>query len=221
MAIAFDAAASGATNSGVSSLTYSHTCTGSNLSLTVFVDYQAADLTITGATYNGVAMSVYFPDTLYNSARKWAFFHLEGPSTGANNIVVSMSGTTTQRLGACSVSHTGAAQSGQPDSSNSDTTVRSVTSYSHSTTVVAANCWLIGSTFSGNLPTAGAGTTIRTTEPSPFDDPIRLSDSNGTVGTGSQSLAWTQTPANQFAGFIVSLKPFVAPVINGNFLMLM
>ena len=75
-----------------------------------------------------------------------------------------------------------------------------------STTVVASNCWLVS--MARNISTGAiapsTGTTGRT------DGTLHdTGDSNGTVGTGSQSMVWTDGSGNAY-GIIFSLAPAVA-----------
>jgi len=85
MAIAFDATTDGG-NTTATSLTYSHTCTGSNRILFVSVIGAIGSDNVTGATYAGAAMTLVDKQA---SARSTYLFYLIAPATGANNVVVS------------------------------------------------------------------------------------------------------------------------------------
>ena len=218
MAIAFDASSQGATNSGVTSLTVSHTCTGSNGILFTYIAYQGTDRTISGATYNGVSMTAVYNNQIIASALTHALFYIVNPATGANNIVVTMSGSTGQRLGMCSASYTGAKQTGVPDAQNVENSFASVSSRTLSVTTVADNCWLVGGVMTGVGVSAGSSTTIRTTNPSPMDYEIRIYDSNGPrTPAGSQGLTINVSPSNGLPMIVASFAPSVAAA-NGNFL---
>lgn len=56
MAIAFDATTTSSLGSAVTSITFSHTCTGSNRILFVCTANNGG-ANVTGVTYNGVAMT--------------------------------------------------------------------------------------------------------------------------------------------------------------------
>lgn len=90
MALTVDATST-SNGASVSSLTWSHTCTGSDLVLVVTVGVFGGQ-TVTGVTYNGVALTQVGTDIQgsYNLSDIWK---LTSPATGANNIVVSLSGT--------------------------------------------------------------------------------------------------------------------------------
>ena len=198
MAIAFDAASGGATTAA-SSLTFAHTCTGSDLIL--FVGAFNGTNNVTGVTYNGVAMTLV--DTAVAQAGvNYKLFYLINPATGANNVVISTD-VASNVLRGVSTSYTGSAQSGQPDSFSK---VQGAQTYplAISTTVVAANCWLVMA--GGNVDdgqNAGTNTTSRVAVNS-----MEMFDSNATVGTGAQVLNATSTVSPTNSGFvIVSLAP--------------
>ncbi len=82
--VTFDAESSGQGTS--TTVTISHTCTGSNLCLTVGVSTDNA--APTGVTYNSVAMTkIADQDASAGNASLW---QLVGPATGANDIVVTV-----------------------------------------------------------------------------------------------------------------------------------
>lgn len=157
MAIAFDTATDGGITASGTSLTWSHTCTGSDLLLRVGVrgTLEATDR-ITGVTYNGVAMTLIarvqnaFPD-------RWiSLWELVGPASGANDVVVSSSPADV--IIGQSASYTGA------DAHDADNTATgsSVDTLACSATPVADGCWLQGvqGNHIGN-PNAGTATTKR------------------------------------------------------------
>lgn len=98
MAVAFDAvgpSAAGQTASNPTSVTWSHTCTGSNRALLVFVavgQNSGGDgtKTISGVTYAGVPMThLGTRHTNDDTFGYLACYGLAAPATGANNVVVS------------------------------------------------------------------------------------------------------------------------------------
>lgn len=115
MAIARDASTNVTKSlNGVGSLTFSHTCSGSNRYLVVFVGDVAGD-TVTGVTYNAVAMTqlVKISRNPNSGSLELYAYGLANPSTGANNVVVSRSGSTNW-ISAASISYTGASQTTSP-----------------------------------------------------------------------------------------------------------
>lgn len=95
MAIAFDAA-SNANNSGNTTWTFSHTCTGSDRLLLIGCAIQYGDTcTISGITYNGVSMTrigsaINNTDSFSNIGA--TAFYLIAPATGTNTVSVSLTG---------------------------------------------------------------------------------------------------------------------------------
>jgi len=82
--------------SGISSYTFSHTCAGSNR-LLVFGDghTSSSDTTVTGVTYNGVALTLVRSDQ-HQSGDSWrtSIWYLIAPATGSNTVSVTLCGTT-------------------------------------------------------------------------------------------------------------------------------
>src|SRR4051812_20674402 len=109
MAIAFDAASNLDAHAGTSH-TQAHTCTGSNLLLLVGMRSISGDI-VSGATYNGVAMTLQNKTQMQLNDWDYLFF-LYAPTTGANNIVISSSSGT---IYARAVSYSGVSQTGFPD----------------------------------------------------------------------------------------------------------
>lgn len=185
MAIAYDSSSYGEA-SGVNSVTYSHTCSGSDRLLFVGALSQGSD-NLTGITYNGVSM------TQVNKQAKGSdylyLYYLIAPATGANNVVVSRSGSTGV-LWSTSSSYTGARQSSVPDAQA--TTSNSGTSITGTVTTVSDNCWLVGTAFCDNLGySAGTGTTLRQTQSTVIFD-----SASATTPAGSDSLIINCTNGN-------------------------
>jgi len=106
MALAVDSTSEGYDNSSGSSLTWAHTCTGSDRLLVVVISESRA-ITPT-ATYNGDAMTLAVSKTNGNS-RSYIFYLINPDSGSAYNIVISLGATITYRQ-AAAVSFTGAHQ---------------------------------------------------------------------------------------------------------------
>lgn len=213
MALSFDASAVGTVNA--SSLTFSHTCTGNNLVLFVGV----GDITgtgtwhITGVTYNGVAMTE-ISHTGNAGGEVAGLFYLINPATGIHNVVISSS--TTDFLRGISSSYTGASQVSQPDSSNNNL-VSPGTSITTSTTVVAANCWLLSFVANSSALAMTGSTGVNATRNS-VDNVASLGDSNGVVATGSQSQTWTF--ASESVGMVIASVAPVPPPSGGTLLLM-
>lgn len=214
MAIALDTVSSRQASDGTGNpLTFSYTCTGSNLIL--FVGVNADSNTLTGATYNGVAMTEV--GNVQTPASRWNYLYmLIGPATGAHNVVVSTSGATT--IIGYAISYTGAKQSGQPDASSTNTGT-AVTTLTTSVTTIEDNCWTVATSRTGPLGypcSGGAGTTMRSNGVNADD----IGDSNGALTPpGSKSLIFNPSSATNIGMVMCSFAPALA-VATKNFALL-
>lgn len=138
MAIAFDATATGVGNP-TTSLTISHTCSGSNrvLFLHIQTGSDATPTDLTSVTYAGQNMTLV--DRRSISATEFVYlYYIINPASGTNDIVISR--TTSGFTGGNSASYTGAQQSGIPDAS---TTNSGASPLATSITTIADNCWAV------------------------------------------------------------------------------
>jgi hypothetical protein len=192
MAIAFDTAVTGDAHAG-----YSHTCTGTNLGLFVGI---LTDGTVSGCTYNGVAMTLVASILGSPAGNSEYLFYLSNPATGAHT--VQASGSTATQL-AQSASYTGVSQTGQPEAFNTNTSPGS-TSISASVTTITDNAWLVA--FARTNPgsfSAGTNTTLRGVASS-----YNIFDSNaGQTPPGSFSLQATTGVSGEKAMIIASIAP--------------
>lgn len=216
MAIAYDNSTNRAQVNS-SSLTYSHTVgVGDDRILFVSVLSYLTD-NITGVTYGGTSMT-QVGKVRSGSSGRWIYLYmLVAPATGANNVVISASGTT--YISSQASSYTGASQTSQPNVSttNSNASTNSLTT---SVTTTEDNCWLVmaGVGYGDELK-AGTGTTERQGDVSGSS----IFDSNGAKSpAGSYSLvAESNNNSNiqigvVLAGFYPSGAPsplFIPPVM--------
>lgn len=200
MAIALDTSTDGGLVNPATSITYAHTCTGSNLILFVSAFGDVTNDVVTGATYNGVSMSLVGKALPTGAADRWVYLWvLVNPATGTHNVVVSASASIA--IDSDAVSYTGAKQSGQPDASN--TGANNQNSITISVTTVADNCWLVGGFRASTTgATPGTGTTQRQ-----GSSGLYTADSNGAkTPAGSYSLIYNNGNSN-FAGVVASIAP--------------
>jgi hypothetical protein len=201
MAIAFDNSEQAEATSATS-LTWAHVVTGSDPAMHVgSVD---TDGLITGATYAAVSLGAAY-GSISAASRITTGFAKGSVATGSNNVVISMSGTTSA-IQAVSESLTGAAAS-QPSSFN--TACGSGGTFAPSTTTVVNNEWTVSvaRNNAGGATTGGAGTTIRedlTTHG------VTGADSNGPVSIGVQALNFINGAATLWGGVIASFAPAAA-----------
>jgi len=212
MALAFDAASSSST-AGATSLTFPHTCTGSNLVLVVGVTLNgvATDV-ITGITYNGVALTKGISKGApTGTENNWAeLWHLKAPATGTHDIVISASSSVA--MVGLGVSYTGADQVTQPDATSSNT-AEGVTSLATAVTTVKDNSWaIIVCTVDGGVLSASTNVTQRQAVGAPRD---AIGDSNGAITpAGSYTQTWTRSTSGRMVTAQISIMP-VQPVTTG------
>lgn len=203
-AVAYDATSTGFAASA-SSLTYEHINTGSQLSLAVGTYTWNAAHTITGVTYNGVAMTQLVTRAADGTGGKIELWGLMGPATGANNIVITASAGGVQFFGN-SVSYTGTSQiAAFPDTETNGSSNN--TSFSESITTSVDQSWVLAVGRSpSRAPAAGANTVVRKLNPTSGDAGWLL-DSNAARSTGSNALAWSYAPTQTTYWAITSIAP--------------
>lgn len=203
MAIAFDKQGS-TYNSGTGTTTTVNMITsGSNrIAFVSCVTGTGTDPLATNALTVGGSAGTFVNKWNLSGAQWEYLFMFVNPPTAATDYVITAPNNTDVDMQV--VTYNGAKQTGQPDSSNTGTTTGNLTL---STTVVASNCWLVSMArnTSAGVPTAGTGTTDRVVT----QTYQATGDSNGTVGTGSQSMGWNAATGTT-AGIIASIAPAAA-----------
>lgn len=213
LAIAADAAAFGSQLNG-SSLTYSHTCTGTNLLLWVTSSTNAGDGAnhVNSVTYNAVDMGAAdITGTQFSGTSDIPNLrHLIAPATGANNVVVSTGAG--QDIYAVASSYSGCKQSGQPDATAS--AQASVTATA-TINVVASNCWVIGGCSDSSQGTPKKSTGLVSYRPA-IEFESCTADTNATVATGNNSIAFTSNNggASNVVMVCASFPPSAAVAAN-------
>ena len=158
--IALDATA-GPSNTDGKAHSFMHTCAGSNLILFVVAGVHTNTATVTGVTYNGVALSSV--GTIANGGNSTvSLWYLVGPAKGAHEVVITANAS--DRIVGISASYTGVKQSAPLESSSTGGPTTN-SSYSQAVTTVSDNCWAImgGLADNGGVRplTAGPNTVVR------------------------------------------------------------
>ena len=158
MAIAVDASSSHAgAGAGTGSLTWAHTCTGSNLRLMVGVAIVHTTATVSGVTYNSDAMTDVVASARGGDNHIVHIWTLAAPDTGgAFNIVATFS-ENVSLCDAGAVSLTGASVMGA-----TNTAVGSAGSPSVALTTTAVNSWIFSIVGGGNTDFSGTTGTNQT-----------------------------------------------------------
>lgn len=211
MAIAYDTSTKG----GDSVLTWSHTCTGTNLVLFVCVTNLTGS-TGTGVTYGGYKLSQLTPDST-GGVDFTSVYILQNPPTGANTIVITGPSGGFGYAGSA-ISYSGVYVWSTPTSSVKYTA--GAVTVTVNVDVPKPNSWVVGFASS----TAGSGvaglSTTRTDRQgtaipnSTFSDGYNLiSDSNGIVAQGTQGIAYTAvtTSPSVTGAYVISISPDTIP----------
>lgn len=189
MAIAFDAFTDITTTTGTS-LTYSHTTSGSDRGLVVMSISGGSAINTNSVTYNSVSMTDCGSNISDESSRKYYLWTLIAPATGSNNVVVTMASSTFIRSTAAS--YTGVNQTTLVDGVNTGSSLTGTTPSINVTSTVA-DTWGVAAirNDSGNI---SSGTNL---SPRGAANSIAYADSNGSLGTaGTETLGVTTVGGN-------------------------
>ena len=170
-------------------------------------DTGASGRTVSAVTYNGVALTKLNSITaaVESSTQDGELWYLIAPATGSHTIAVTLTGSVSHSASSA-MSYTGVDQSSPIDSSNTGQNNSGTATFTLSTTVAKSNCWLVGGVMARDSgpPAAGTGTTLRGLNSGSW---TTGGDSNGTVGTGSQSLVFTHTSGKWPVANIAAICP--------------
>jgi hypothetical protein len=210
MAIAFDATSdSGYQTTAIYS--WSHTCTGLNLILFVA---QVNTGTPSNVNYGGQALT-----QIAAIGAGITLWYLINPPSGSHTVSITNQDNPSGAE-AFAISYTGAAWYLDSHAVNAGFSTSPTTS---NTTVVNSNCWLlgIGLNRTTSTPTMSQNYTLRQTTSGSISYGIAiLSDTNGTVGTGTQGITYTGNFAgNEGNTIVASIAPFPPPASPSNFLL--
>ncbi len=209
MAIAFDTAAE-SSSGAAASLTYSHTCTGSNLILFAYARVASNAASIVGVTYSGVAMTAVGSQISGDGNDSTSLWRLINPATGANNVVISSS-SSVAGLGGISTSYSGVAQAGFPDAGPSTFGPNLTNPQTLTITSSADNAWMIAACRNG----AGGATMTNGTNRSPGpNQAFFLADNGPQTPAGNVTVSYSWTPA--FYGYMtgVTIAPAGAAAVT-------
>lgn len=205
MAIAHDADSNTGSN-GASSLTWSHTCTGSNLCLIVGINASDETVTTSSVKYNGVSM-IFAKRQVNANDGNWAeIWYLANPATGANNVVATFSENMMVMAGA--VSLTGVDQTNPLDatagaSGDSNPVTVNITS-------VADNAWAVDSVQASaqtDTPVVGAGQTSSWIRPQSTSHGMGSYEGPKTPA-GSITMSWSNIQVfREWATAVATFKP--------------
>ena len=144
-------------NPGGTTQTLSHNHSGGVDGLLLVTIAMANTVTVTGMTYNGVAMTQIRQDTATGISSRYASYYLLSPSTGANNIVISFSAAQWSPTAIFAVSFSGSSGIGNSGFDNLSATPNSQTLTISANSVIFA---MGNSNFSQSFGYVVDGTTL-------------------------------------------------------------
>lgn len=183
--IAFDAASNSGYQAAQSSYSWNHTCTGTNLYLTVGIAMLSISQTVTSITYNSVNLVLLGVRSSITGACRIELWGLVAPATGTNSIAVTLSGSIASA--GCATSFTSVNQSLPTEAYNSgQATNVGAADATVNVTTVADNDWTVDIVATDDTAiTVGTGQTSR-------------ANVTGAGGSGAMSTKGPNTPPGAF-----------------------
>ncbi len=206
-AIAFDASSSNSTATS-QTCTFSHTCTGSNLTLVIGAESLNVPAPVSNsATYNGASATsiINISDGSNNSATTILF--KTAPATGANNIIVSSIDAVPLDTSGYGLSFTGTDQT-QSGGGTSSTGLTHSNAPTQGFTTNFANSWIIDNVIVGGgvgETTTGTNQTSRVQFSTANANRI-LGSSETTTTTGSYTTSWSLPVAKDWVYLAAELQ---------------
>lgn len=184
--IQFDAVSNSGYQAAQSTYSWSHTCSGSNRFLSVDVALLSAGATVTGITYNSVALSLIRARSTVTSFGRVECWGLANPTSGSNTIAVTLSSSIASSSEA--VSYTGVHQT-TPTEGAADNQATNVGAADATVDVTstADQCWIHAA-----LATSDGDVTASQTA---------RNEVNGAGGSGADEDFGPQSPATKTMGY--------------------
>jgi len=220
MAIAFDSRTLSALSSvGSTSVTFSHTCTGSERFLIVTcttLNWTAGAPANITATYGGVAMTLVAKNIQVYNINNWRThqFYLVNPPSGANNAVV----TTTSgsgRMGGGAFAYTGVDQVSPVIASNTISSPVTGNTMAISLTTAEDAWWFISGSNVDGIWSGGANT------PTVRDSSAGVpggADSNGIISAQTGNAQMSHAGSRGYGGIAIAFKPAGGAFTKPNYL---
>lgn len=199
MDVLFDSGSAGFTTS-TTTHTEPHTCTGSDLVLLVHVLSTSSGTT--GVTYDSVAMTQQGSEYTFNNGYKASLWYLIAPSTGANNVVATVSSSSNVFVNV--VSYKNANQASFPDNFTTGNAF-SVDQLDTDLTPVADGCIVVLAASGRSRLIAAGTTTQRSTDSvvSMFGDSGLVDPATSTTVSSERDTSGTTDRHH----FVVSIAP--------------
>lgn len=210
MAIAFDAASSSTANA--STVTFSHTCSGSDRVLVVGTSHRYNNKT-TSVTYNGVNLTKW-SENINSNICGTQLWYLVAPSTGANNIIVTQS--STERIVVGASSWTGVNQTTPLGTA----VLQNGTSSSPSVNVSSSSSEVVIDVLAA-LDDAGITATVGTSQTQRWNDSAASGGiaiqgcGSSETGASTTTMSWSLSAAVQYSQIAAALQPGTADPAPG------
>jgi len=202
MALAVDSVST-ASGSGTGPFSFSHTCSGSDRLLFVAVSHYHVNNTVSGITYNSVAMTAVPSGAANNGQFFVTLYYLIAPASGSNTVSVSVSGGVYD-IGIAAISFTGEHQTtpiGTAVTATGSSTTPSATASSATDEIVLDALTIVNS---GTL-SVGAGQTSRWNAAT-GNAFIKMAGSTE-AGASSTTMSWSNSASQDWAIVTVPVKP--------------
>ena len=207
-AIAFDNSTTAYQQSGNVTIT-NYAATTNNPYIVVVVEVGSGAFTISGVTFNGVAMTAL---TNSGGSSGHAEFMFGIAAGGTHNIVVTPNTGTNGYTQVLVSSYSGVNQSTPTEGAEGAATLSATSPATVSVTTTVANDWIVSGAAADLAPSFPAASTgigaNRQHETSNYA--ASIGDSNATVSSGSHTTSWTISPAKAWSITAVALEPAAA-----------
>ncbi len=213
--IAFDAVSNSTFQTAQSTYSWSHTCTGSNRFLAVDVGILSAGQTVTGITYNGVALSLVSGAAIstVTSLGRVECWGLANPASGSNTIAVTLSGSSNS-VGEA-VSYTNVHQTSPTEAGNANQATNvGAADATVAITTVADNDW-VHAAIACNDPSITANQTTRSNMTDSISVSVADEDFGPQTPAGAKTMGYTAVGAGvtwAIAGY--AIRPVAASSLS-------
>lgn len=164
---------------------------------------------ITNVAYDGTNATLVGRklDGFGNELGMW---RLENPTSGTHNITITLSATSYVEM--VVVEYSGVNQTNMEDVSViAEVTGTPASPLVLTATVVTADSWLVSVVRNASIGPMTASTNVNAVRQSGVTTQQSVGDTNGTIGTGSQSQTWTSAGTAKSFGIMMAIKPASAP----------
>lgn len=210
MAIAFDTSASATwAPAPAAAVSWSHTVgSGSDRLLLVAIHLRSDDETVSGITFNSVAMTFVAAVSYGSGALRTEIWQLVNPDTGSHGIVATLVGTVTSTGGGSSMSFSGVDQTTPIGNTNTGTQdAGGGTSITTSLTTAQGNSWVVDAvTHRNDIDITAGGSQANVLEHNNGTSTIGGMSTRATTSAGSYSMSWSDGADHQWRHVLAEVR---------------